>query len=431
VVLLPLLVADCGGSAPDAALPTDETLQRETNAGRLAFELERDEEAVARFRAALARAQERDDPDAISNTGFDLAVAELRANAPHQALADARATRMELERRGAKPFPALQLAEGTALYRIGELADADRLAQLVQHSDDAEAAARATFLRGRIADDRGDVSGLATAAGALNATDTASFAADSAELSARLALRRGDAAGGSKRRRAQRNCVRRRSIIEGSHALWRSRGRRPNVEATRPPPRTSFSGPVAAPPCRATRVTPAYGSAARYLSALASRLGAPPPICYVSSMSIRLNEQVLATAPGSILVHRIWNAVPHAIRSGWTVVQGLRPARAVAIIPAVEGRPWNTEFHQGVAYPQWGLLDQPDDLQLFGGAGSPYAVLPSPDRAFFQQSVLGRELSHHFLQRAASRRSALTSSEVAARAVSPARRFLPAFKKFL
>ena len=194
-ILLPLLVADCGGSAPDAAPPTDETLQRETNAGRLAFELERDEEAVARFRAALARAQERDDPDAISNTGFDLAVAELRANAPHQALADARATRMEIERRGAKPFPALWLAEATALYRIGELADADRLAQLIQHGDDAEAAARATFLRGRIADDRGDVKGLATAAGALNATDTASFAADSAELGARLALRGGDATG--------------------------------------------------------------------------------------------------------------------------------------------------------------------------------------------------------------------------------------------
>ena len=84
MVLLPLLVAGCGGSAPDAAPPTDETLQRETQAGRLAFELERDEEAVARFRAALARAQERDDLDAISNTGFNLAVVELRANAPYR-----------------------------------------------------------------------------------------------------------------------------------------------------------------------------------------------------------------------------------------------------------------------------------------------------------------------------------------------------------
>jgi hypothetical protein len=193
VILLPLLVAGCGGSAPDASPPIDETLQRETHAGRLAFELERDEEAVARFRAALARAQERDDLDAIADNGYNLAVAELRANAPDRALADTRATSMELERRGAKPFPALQLAEATALYRTGAAAEADRMAQAVQHSEDAEAAARATFLRGLIADDRGDLTGLATAASALDAAETPPFEADAAELSARLALRRGDA----------------------------------------------------------------------------------------------------------------------------------------------------------------------------------------------------------------------------------------------
>src|SRR5439155_16800871 len=94
-------------------------LQRQTHAGQLAFELERNEEAAAQYRTALSRAQARDDPDAIGDTGYNLAVAELRANAPDKALADARATRIELERRGAKPFPALLLAEATALYRTG------------------------------------------------------------------------------------------------------------------------------------------------------------------------------------------------------------------------------------------------------------------------------------------------------------------------
>ena len=195
VVLLPLLVAGCGGSAPDPnAPPTDETLQRETHAAHLAYELERDEEAVARFRAARTRAQARDDPDAIGDTGYNLAVAELRANAPDRALADARATLLELERRGAQPFPALQLVEATALYRTGAVAEADRAAQAIQHSEDVDAAARATFLRGLIADDRGDEAGLAAAADALTTAKTPPFEADSAELSARLALRRGDPA---------------------------------------------------------------------------------------------------------------------------------------------------------------------------------------------------------------------------------------------
>ena len=93
-MLLPLLLADCGGSAPDTgAPPTDEMLQRQTHAGKLAFELERNEEAAAQYRTALNRAQARDDADAIGDTGYDLAVAELRPNAPDKALADAHRTR--------------------------------------------------------------------------------------------------------------------------------------------------------------------------------------------------------------------------------------------------------------------------------------------------------------------------------------------------
>jgi hypothetical protein len=193
LLLLPPLVADCGGSAPpDAATPVDETLRRETRAGRLAYELERPDEAVSRYRAALTRAQERDDLGAIGDLGYNLAVAELRANLPDRALADARATRAELERRGAKPPPALLLAEATALYRNGAAAEADAAAARVAAESDVEAAARATFLRGLIADERGDGGGLAAAAAALGSTSPPSLQADAAELNARLALRQGD-----------------------------------------------------------------------------------------------------------------------------------------------------------------------------------------------------------------------------------------------
>jgi hypothetical protein len=191
--MLLALLSGCSGSAPDPTAPlADATLQRETSAGRLAYELERDEEAAAQYRAALTRAQERDDLEAIGDIGYNLTVAELRANTPDRALADVRATRAEFERRGAEPFPALLLAEATALYRIGAVAEADRAAQPIQRAADADAAARATFLRGLIADERGDEAGLSAAVDRLSGAKTQALEADFAELAARLALRRSD-----------------------------------------------------------------------------------------------------------------------------------------------------------------------------------------------------------------------------------------------
>ncbi|MBV8169267.1 MAG: hypothetical protein JO021_20910, partial [Alphaproteobacteria bacterium] len=170
---------------------SDETLQRDTRAGRLAYLQERPEEAVAQYRLALARAQARDDLTAIGDLGYNLAVAELRANAPARALDVARATREELERRGQAPFPALLLVEATAHYRNGDPATADALAARVQQAGDAEAAARATFLRGLMADERDDAAALSTASAALRPNPEPALQADAAELSARVALRGG------------------------------------------------------------------------------------------------------------------------------------------------------------------------------------------------------------------------------------------------
>jgi hypothetical protein len=99
----------------------------------------------------------------------------------------------------------LLLAEATALYRTGAVAEADRAARRIQPSEDAEAATRATFLRGLIADERRDEAGLAIVADTLKAATTPSLEADSAELAARLALRRNDPA--VARRQAPRRCA--------------------------------------------------------------------------------------------------------------------------------------------------------------------------------------------------------------------------------
>jgi hypothetical protein len=197
LLVLFLVLVGCAGETKDTGptTPVDETLQRESRAGRLAYDLEHPEEAVTKYQAALTRAQARDDLEAIGNLGYNLAIAQLNVNAPDRALSVARTTRTELERRGVEPFPGLLLVEATALYRTGDLAEADGMAARAAAGNDAEAAARAVFLRGLIADDRGDEAGLAAAAGKLSTATVPALQADAAELAARLALRRDDLAG--------------------------------------------------------------------------------------------------------------------------------------------------------------------------------------------------------------------------------------------
>jgi tetratricopeptide (TPR) repeat protein len=193
LLLVFLLLAGCGGSAPDESKkPADQALERESEAGRVAYDLEHPEEAAEKYRTALERAQARDDLGQIGTLGYNLAVAELQANAPDRALAAARSTRTELERRGAKPFPALTLVEATALYRTNAVAEADAVAAQAEGGGDADASARATFLRGLIADERGNEPGLTAAADKLRGAKTPPLQADAAELAARVALRRGD-----------------------------------------------------------------------------------------------------------------------------------------------------------------------------------------------------------------------------------------------
>jgi hypothetical protein len=84
--------------------------------------------------------------------------------------------------------------------------------------------------------------------------------------------------------------------------------------------------------------------------------------------------------------------------------------------------PRNAEFRQGVAHRQRRPLDQLDDLQLLGGGVSHASSSPAPIAVFFSNWFSSVSSATTSLSALASRRSSLTSSEVAARAVSPARR---------
>lgn len=194
--LLLLALAACATSTSEpAGPPEDQTLARHEQAGRIAYGLDRPAEAVAQFEAALKQAQARDDLQAISDLSFNLAVAQLRANRAAEALATTQQARAELIRRGARPFPALILAEATALYRLGRRADADALAAEIEAGGDADASAGASFLRGLLADEAGDDTGLRAALGRLAGASAPLRQADRFELQARLALRQEDFSG--------------------------------------------------------------------------------------------------------------------------------------------------------------------------------------------------------------------------------------------
>jgi tetratricopeptide (TPR) repeat protein len=189
-VVLLLTLAACGGKPPPE-VPTDPTLRREQDAGRAAMSLERPEQAIENYKAALVRAELRDDPEAIADMGFNVAVAQLRAGLVKDALATARSVRAELARRGLAANPALDLAEATALYRTGDTHAATRLADTIRTSTDRAAAARANFLLGLIADGNGDLSGLRAARARLPPAGTDEPGTDAAELDARIAFRTG------------------------------------------------------------------------------------------------------------------------------------------------------------------------------------------------------------------------------------------------
>lgn len=177
--LVPCLALAGCGSDP-AAAPVDETLGRLGHAGDIAYTLEDPGQAAEQYRAALARARERDDAAAIADIGFNLATAELRGDHPAEAMRTVQQVRAELARRGIAD-PGLDLVTATALFRQGNRADADRVAAGL--TGRPPLADSAWFLRGLVADARNDRAGLQRAAAALS---PAADAGDRAELQARI-----------------------------------------------------------------------------------------------------------------------------------------------------------------------------------------------------------------------------------------------------
>jgi hypothetical protein len=190
-----------GGAIPGAAMALllalgacaqDQQIAAAEFNGRQAMVAGHPSEAARQYRAALARARAIDDGAAIATAGTNLAIAELAESKPDQALADARALQAELAKRGRTPPPTLGLAIATALYRLGNLRDAETAATVVAGEPDQAVALRARFLMGLIADRQHDAAGVLAASLVLVGHGDAYSIADATELKARLDLARGE-----------------------------------------------------------------------------------------------------------------------------------------------------------------------------------------------------------------------------------------------
>lgn len=162
--------------------PEDQALARLAHAGDTAYRLERPEEAVTQYQASLSRARTRDDATAIADAGFNLAAAELRTGRMQAAIATAQEVQDELARRGLRDY-GLDLVMATALFRVGDLQNADRIAEEVTTRGSHQLADQGWFLRGLIGDMRGDRVILQRA---LSSLSPSADPADIAELQARI-----------------------------------------------------------------------------------------------------------------------------------------------------------------------------------------------------------------------------------------------------
>src|SRR5271163_2181607 len=103
----------------------------------------------------------------------------------------------------------------------------------------------------------------------------------------------------------------------------------------------------------------------------------------------------------------------------------------VSVIPAVERGAWNAELVQCALGGLMRLLDQLDDLGFLGRRISHASSSPSPLMLFLSRRFSRVRSATTSFKADVSRRRSFTSPEVAARAVSPANRRLPASRNSL
>jgi tetratricopeptide (TPR) repeat protein len=194
MLIAALGLTGCNSAPAPQTEPPDRGLSSGRKLARFAFEGGDYKQAVVLYERTLARAYARDDVEDIADIGYESALALLRADEPAKAATRARRVREELARRGVRSFPELQVTEAVALYAAGDPVGAEALAAAVASGAgepvDASGAvrARAVYLQGMVAADRGDRAAVAQALATIGNPEAVSLQADRAELTGRLRL---------------------------------------------------------------------------------------------------------------------------------------------------------------------------------------------------------------------------------------------------
>jgi len=173
----------------------DEEFERTNRAARMAFDKGKLQQAVGLYKQALERAYILDDLNAIVDSQYNLAVCLAGLHDYGQALERVNQAKAELVRANHSIPADILLLEATIHYRMGKLDDARQLTdQILLESGRASDAVigKTHFLRGLIANEKGDFSQLRNAIASLGTPEAIGLRSDREELVGLLLMAEGN-----------------------------------------------------------------------------------------------------------------------------------------------------------------------------------------------------------------------------------------------
>lgn len=171
--------------------PVDKSLERTNRAARTAFDNGRTQQAAKLYRQSLELAYRRDDPAAVNDARYNLALCLALMQSDPEALALISQAHAELSQEGESVPGDILLLEATLLFRLGRTLEAWKLTGdilITYERQDPAVVGKTHFLRGLIANDRGDPEGIRIEITALSNPNSAVQQADREELTGHLLL---------------------------------------------------------------------------------------------------------------------------------------------------------------------------------------------------------------------------------------------------